>query len=105
MPSGIRKEEMVAIQTKLYKGFVTDTILNAVQLHSPDLIVMGTLGSAGGKERILGSKTAGVIGKTNVPVLVIPLLSETLISKKFKPWPKILNQPLCILMATSLKRE
>ncbi len=72
----IKKEEKVVIQTKLYKGLVTDTILHAAKMHMPDLIVMGTLGSAGAKERIFGSKTAGVIRKTNVPVFAVPLLSE-----------------------------
>lgn len=33
---------------------------------------MGTLGAGGMKEKLWGSKTAAVIGKTNVPLMVIP---------------------------------
>lgn len=72
----IRKSEYVTVQKKLYEGFVADSILQAAQLYSPDMIVMGTLGSAGTKERIFGSKTAAVIGKAEVPVLAVPLESE-----------------------------
>lgn len=72
----IKKSENVAIQTKLYEGLVTDTIIYAAETHRPDLIVMGTLGSASAKDKIFGSKTAALIGKTRVPVLAVPLLSE-----------------------------
>jgi nucleotide-binding universal stress UspA family protein len=72
----IEDTEKVTVQTKLYKGFIADTILHATKENKADIIIMGTLGSAGAKEKILGSKTAGVIGKTSVPVLAVPLLSE-----------------------------
>lgn len=72
----IRDAENMIIQTVLYDGLITDTLLEAVKLHMPDIIIMGTLGSSGASERIFGSKTAGLIGKTNVPVLAVPLLSE-----------------------------
>lgn len=71
----INKESMV-IQTILYDGLITDTLIDAVTLYGPDMIVMGTLGSSGAPERIFGSKTAALIGKVNVPVLAVPLLSE-----------------------------
>ena len=72
----IAATEGILVQTKLYEGLVTETILHAAKIHKASLIVMGTLGSAAAKEKILGSKTAAVIGKTVIPVLVIPLLSE-----------------------------
>lgn len=72
----IQEEEKINIRKKLYNGLVTDTILHAVKDNKADLVVMGTLGNSGIKERILGSKTAGIIGKIDIPVLAIPLLGE-----------------------------
>lgn len=72
----IADTEKVPVQTKLYKGLITDTILHSANVHKPDLIIMGTFGNARAKEKIFGSKTAWVIGKINVPVLAVPLLSE-----------------------------
>ncbi len=72
----IKSTEKVAIETHLYEGLVIDTILDAVKLHKADLIIIGTLGDAGASERIFGSKTAAVIGKSTVPVLAVPLLCE-----------------------------
>ena len=72
----IETTEKLQVETKLYEGLVTHTIVEAAKLHKPDLIVMGTLGNAGTKERILGSKTASVIAKVNTPVLAVPLFSE-----------------------------
>jgi nucleotide-binding universal stress UspA family protein len=43
---------------------------------------MGTLGSSGAKELIYGSRTGTVIGRSPVPVLAIPLLSEWAVPKK-----------------------
>ncbi len=72
-------------------------------LHSPipyiaklasgfDLIVMGTQGASGLKEVFIGSTTAGVMSRTEVPLLAIPSQS------KFKPIQSILlavdNHPM-----------
>ena len=74
--ASIKETEKVSIRKKIYYGLITDTILHAVVANKADLIIMGTLGSAGIKEKIVGSKTAGVMRKATVPVLAIPLLSE-----------------------------
>ena len=72
----------ISVNIKLYNGNIPDTILQASEEHHADLIIMGTLGEAGLKEKIIGSKTAGIIGKTNVPVMAVPLLSEWVIPEK-----------------------
>ncbi len=72
----IEATEKLVVQIKLYEGLVTDTILHAAKIHKADMIIMGTLGTAGTREKIFGSKTAGVIGKSTIPVLAVPLLSE-----------------------------
>ncbi len=76
LKKSIEDQEMYSITIKLYKGTVTDTILHACEKHHADLIIMGTLGEAGLMEKIFGSKTAWLIGKTSVPVMAVPVLSE-----------------------------
>lgn len=72
----IETSEHVSVQTVLYEGPVIDSITEAAAKGKADLIVMGTLGNAAASEKIFGSKTAGLIGKTVIPVLVIPLLGD-----------------------------
>lgn len=79
----IEDTEGVLVNTQLYNGPVTDTVLTAAKEHEVDLIVMGTLGHSGIKERIFGSKTASVIGRTDIPVIAIPLEYEWSEPKKF----------------------
>ena len=76
LKKSIEDTEKVLVNTLLYKGTVTDTIMQASKEYHPDLIIMGTLGEAGLKEKIFGSKTARIIGKTHVPVMAVPLFSE-----------------------------
>jgi nucleotide-binding universal stress UspA family protein len=82
LKKSIEDAEKLFVNTKLYRGAVTDTILQASDKHHADLIIMGTLGEAGLKEKIFGSKTAGIIGKTNVPIIAVPLLCEWNIPEK-----------------------
>ena len=72
----IMKSENIMVQTKLYEGMITETILYAAKVQKADLIIMGTLGNSGLKEKILGSKSSAVIGKSAIPVLAVPVLSE-----------------------------
>ena len=69
----IEETEKVLVNTQLYSGAVNDTILVAGQEHNADLIIMGTLGISGIKDKIFGSQTAAIIGNSTVPVLAIPL--------------------------------
>jgi len=69
----IEDTEQVLVNVQLYNGSVTDTIVVAAEEHHADLVIMGTLGITGLKDRIFGSQTAAVIRNTTVPVLAIPL--------------------------------
>jgi nucleotide-binding universal stress UspA family protein len=69
----IEETEKVLVNTQLYSGAVNDTILVAAQEHNADLIIMGTLGISGIKDKIFGSQTAAIIGNSEVPILAIPL--------------------------------
>lgn len=82
LKKSIEDTEQLTVKIYLFQGTVTDTILQVSEDQHADLVVMGTLGNAGLKEKIFGSKTAEIIGKTNVPVLVVGLLSEWDIPEK-----------------------
>ncbi|HSN61899.1 MAG TPA: universal stress protein [Ferruginibacter sp.] len=64
------------VEKQLYNGFITDAIQQAVKENNADLIVMGTLGNSGVREKLFGSITAKLISHVGVPVLAIPLLYE-----------------------------
>ena len=66
----------VKIAPFLVGGNVIPSILNYAEKENPDLIVMGTKGASGLKKIFIGSVTAGIIGKTNFPVLTVPASYE-----------------------------
>ena len=68
----IEESEGVIVNTCISVNPLTDAVLEAAGENQSDLIIMGTLGASGLKEKLLGSRTATLIGKTNTPVLVIP---------------------------------
>lgn len=68
----IEETDGVNVGTKIYRGPAKDAIVETAIAENADLIVMGTLGATGLKERIWGSKTASIIGSTSVPVMAIP---------------------------------
>ncbi len=70
--ASIAETESLEIRTFLREGEVDEHILELSEEKDIDLIVMGTFGINGLKDRIWGSKTAGLTGKTRVPVMVIP---------------------------------
>ena len=76
LKKSIEDTEKLSVHIKLYRGNVTDTVLQASEEHHADLVIMGTLGETRLQENIFGSLTAGIIGKTNIPVMAVPLLSE-----------------------------
>ena len=82
LKKSIEDTEKLSVHIKLYRGNVTDTILQASEEHHADLVIMGTLGETRLQKKIFGSITAGIIGKTNIPVMAIPLLSEWEIPEK-----------------------
>lgn len=68
----IEETENVIVNTKILNGKLKDGVAEAAVTENADLIVMGTLGASGLKEKLWGSKTASVIGSTYIPVLAIP---------------------------------
>lgn len=74
--NSIRDTEKIDITTGIISDSSVNGILEAIAEYRADLVVMGTVGNTGFNERIFGSRTAVVIGKSPVPVLAIPLLSE-----------------------------
>ncbi len=78
----IENAEQVMVTTKVYEGSVDETILQVTEDTHADLTIMGTLGKAGMNETLFGSVSASMIGKTTVPLLIVPPLSEWKIPKK-----------------------
>ncbi len=70
----LRKPEhkKVRITSLTQIGFPVATISEVAETNKVDLIVMGTTGATGMRGVLLGSVAAGVIGKTAIPVLVVP---------------------------------
>ncbi|MEP7146363.1 MAG: universal stress protein [bacterium] len=54
------------------QGLMVDEVLSIIDDYKIDLVIMGTHGSSGITELILGSNTASVIEKSSIPVLAIP---------------------------------
>ena len=52
---------------------VVPALLAYAEKEEMDLIIMGTNGSGGIKEAIMGTVTAGAIEKTNIPILSVPI--------------------------------
>lgn len=77
----ISSTESIPVATRIFSDSSVNSIINSIYEHKPELVVMGTNGSSGIKEVIYGSRTAAVIGKSPVPVLAVPLLSEWNIPK------------------------
>ena len=99
------------VEQQLYNGFVTDAIQQACKENTVDLIIMGTLGNAGIREKLFGSITAKIISHADVPVLAIPLMYEwempnniLLAVKEFKEDPAVLNPVINIarILATPI---
>ncbi len=84
----IEETEGVVVNTHVSVTPLIDAVLQATEELNIDLVVMGTLGAGPIKEKLWGSKTAAVIGKTKVPLMVIPFFYE---------WKK----PEMLLLATN----
>lgn len=82
LQKSISEAERIKVTTKVYGDSSVNSIMTAITEFKPALVVMGTLGSSGVKELIYGSRTGTIIGRSPVPVLAIPLLSEWATPKK-----------------------
>ncbi len=94
----IEETDGVIVNTFVAVTPLVEAVKIAIEEKDIDLVVMGTLGATGLKEKLWGSTTAALIGKTQVPVLVIPYDFEwkkpkkvLLASNHFERDPAILN--------------
>lgn len=79
----IEEAEEVVVTTRIFRGAVKDAVVETAIAVNADLIVMGTLGASGIKEKLLGSKTASIMGSVSKPVMAIPYEYEWRKPEKF----------------------
>jgi nucleotide-binding universal stress UspA family protein len=72
----IEETEGVVVKTHVSITPIIDAVLQATEELNIDFVIMGTLGAGAMKEKLWGSKTAAVIGKTKIPLIVIPFYYE-----------------------------
>jgi nucleotide-binding universal stress UspA family protein len=72
LKKSIEDTEKIEVSTQLYDGAVIPSILQATESIQTELIVMGTLGRTGLRNKIVGSRTAELLAKSKVPVIAIP---------------------------------
>ena len=70
--TSIEETGNIIVTTKIFKGAAMKAIVETAIAENADLIVMGTLGASGLKDKPWGSITASVIGSTLIPVMAIP---------------------------------
>lgn len=63
----------VDIEGECIKGFMIDVVTDKLRRNENSLVVMGTKGATNIAESVFGSTTYGVIKKSPVPVLVVPV--------------------------------
>ena len=68
----LAKDAGVAARSALVGGPVSDAVLAAADEQGCDVIVMGTHGRTGLARAVLGSKTADILARSPLPVLVAP---------------------------------
>jgi len=65
----------VKASTELLMGSVGEAVIAAAQEQGSDVVVMGSHGRSGIARAVLGSKTADVVSRSALPVLVAPHVS------------------------------
>jgi nucleotide-binding universal stress UspA family protein len=73
LKKNIEETERITVSVVQYEGSVKENIIKSSEQSKAYIIVMGTLGNGGIKERLWGSSTAAVIGASKIPVVTIPL--------------------------------
>jgi nucleotide-binding universal stress UspA family protein len=98
LKKNIEEADGIVVDTFISTSSLQEAIIKFVMEKEADLIIMGTLGASGIKEKLWGSRTASVIGKSNIPVMAIPIEYEwkkpqkiLLATNKFEKEPAILN--------------
>jgi len=72
LANNIKNTDGVEVETILTDKSLSESISTVCEAQEIDLIVMGTLGATGLREKLWGSKTASQIDKTTAPLMVIP---------------------------------
>lgn len=67
------KAPEVVFKTKMAKNYAVSAISELGNSGRYDMIVMGTKGVSGLKEVFMGSIAGGVVSKSSIPVIVVPL--------------------------------
>lgn len=68
----IRGTYGIIVEEFLAYGLVVTEIIQAINAHSPDLVILGTHGTSGFRRFFMGSTAYRVIKHTRFPVLTIP---------------------------------
>ncbi|MDO6429495.1 universal stress protein [Flavitalea sp. BT771] len=72
LKQSIEQRHNVRVRTLITAVPLKEAIEEATASGNFDMVIMGTLGASGLKEKLWGSNTAAVIERSNVPVLAIP---------------------------------
>ncbi|HET7116031.1 MAG TPA: universal stress protein [Hanamia sp.] len=72
LKKSIKEADGLFIDTFISKDSLQDAITRYLEEKKVELIIMGTLGRSGIKEKLWGSRTAATIGKSEIPVMAIP---------------------------------
>lgn len=76
LKKSIEETDDLIVDTFISTNSLQDAITESIKEKKADMIVMGTLGASGIKEKLWGSRTASIIGKSDIPVMVIPIEYE-----------------------------
>jgi nucleotide-binding universal stress UspA family protein len=60
------------IHTHVSAGYPGEEIISYAEKKKAGMVVMGTKGASGLKEVLFGTNTAGIIGRLNCPLLIVP---------------------------------
>lgn len=74
----------------LVEGSITETILDEAAKLSADMVILGSQKKGAVGSFLLGSTSEGVLHKSSVPVLIVPIPKPSLLKKKVKAKGKIL---------------
>lgn len=72
LAKSIKETDGIEIETIVSDTSLNESIISVSEERGIDLVVMGTHGATGLREKFWGSKTAALIDKTIVPLMVIP---------------------------------
>lgn len=72
LANSIKETDGIEIETIVTDTSLNESIISVSEERGIDLVVMGTHGATGFREKFWGSKTAALIDKTIVPLMVIP---------------------------------